>query len=84
MKNQTALPYTQQDVNLMLWQYAMGLLDLANAYAQTPSIKQDVELLDILVSTRSKHIATHFKLSPDFQITFEKQGDTFKANKRNV
>ena len=84
MKTQTPLPYTQQDINLMLWQYAMGLLDLANAYTQTPAIKQDVELFNTLVSSRSQHIATHFKLSPDFKITFEKQGDTFKATKRSL
>jgi hypothetical protein len=82
MKN--LLYYTQQDINLMLWQYAIGILDLANAQAQTPSIKQDIPLLDTLVDSRSKQLKKVYDLAPSFKITFEKIGESFRVTKASV
>ena len=51
-------PYRDSDVNLMLWQYGLGMLAVANS----PKWEGDVEALNKMASDRAKRLSETFKI----------------------
>lgn len=67
------------DKDMMLWQYAMALLDLANAM-----ISEEItcDLLNDLAKQRSEHLAKHGFKAPTFRMQFSKDDTGYKIKKQ--
>lgn len=81
--------FSQRDIDMMLWQYCMGVLELANAvhpsnpYAFPPAQWQ-IDLLNKLSAARYEHLSKHFNVSASFTISFSVDGNHIRLTKQSV
>lgn len=80
--------YTQSDVDLMLWQYAMGMLEQSNALIEAVSemskpmmIDETIKLMNRLISFRHDQLVEIFHIHPSFKIVYHADGTSFRMEK---
>lgn len=77
---------SQGEVDLMFWQYCMGVLQTINAIRDVlPTPLTTIDLLNALAETRHFHFEQAFKIAPSFNVVFQiRNGGDFTIKKEPV
>lgn len=70
------MTYKQPDIDLMYWQYCMGVLEVANQFENV-----SLDLVNALGRSRFEHLEKAFHMPPSFRVSFERHLTHFSIKK---